>query len=84
MKRILLLSFLIVSIMLCGCSTSDGTKIINNQFVVISKDFNFDDGRLYITYDKDTRVMYYVVHCAYKYSICPIYNTDGTIKVYEE
>ena len=43
-----------------------------------------DEGILYIVYDKDTKVMYYIIINSYKCGITPIYNTDGTIKIYEE
>ena len=37
----------------------------------------------YIVYANDTGVKYMVVSSAYKFSITPLYNADGTIQVYE-
>jgi hypothetical protein len=35
-------------------------------------------------YDKDTKVMYYMIVSGYKCGLTPIYNADGSVKVYEE
>lgn len=36
-----------------------------------------------ICYDKNTGVMYYRWHEVHQYGITPIYNADGTLKIYE-
>lgn len=36
----------------------------------------------YIVYANDTGVKYIIVSSAYKFSITPLYNADGTIQVY--
>jgi hypothetical protein len=46
-------------------------------------DYNLNTGNLYITYDKNTKVMYYIASAPYKYAISPIYDTDGSIKIYK-
>ena len=85
MKRICKILLLMIAVlMLCGCN-KDETELdmINNQFVIVSKDYNFNTGNLYITYDKDTKVMYYIASAPYKYAISPIYDTNGNIKIYK-
>jgi hypothetical protein len=84
MKKLLLFLFLIASLSFCGCN-KDETELdmINNQFVIVSKDYNLNTGNLYITYDKNTKVMYYIASAPYKYAISPIYDTDGSIKIYK-
>ena len=89
-KRIIIISLLITMIfLLSSCKTTtttyeDGEKTKFYQFVVIEEKNNVDEGILYIVYDKDTKVMYYIIINSYKCGITPIYNTDGTIKIYEE
>lgn len=35
-----------------------------------------------IVYDKNTSVMYYMQQSGYLFGITPIYNSDGTVKLY--
>lgn len=44
----------------------------------------YEDDRSYIVYDKNTNVMYCIFQNYDKFGITPIYNSDGTIKLYEE
>lgn len=37
-----------------------------------------------IVYDKNTNVMYYIYDYSYQWGITPIYNSDGTVKLYEK
>lgn len=69
----------------CEVSTNTETKIYWDQFVVLES--RFDDNipsHLYIVYDRDTQVMYYITSGDYRSGITPIYKADGTIKVYPE
>jgi outer membrane biogenesis lipoprotein LolB len=54
-----------------------------NQFVTLEEQYDVNRGNLYIVYDKDTKVMYYLWNGYYKGVILPIYNADGSIRVYE-
>lgn len=89
-KRVLITSLLIIMMfLLSSCKTTttiyeNGEYTKYDQFVVIEEKNNFDEGVLYTVYDKDTKVMYYMLNSGYKFGISPIYNADGTIKVYEE
>ncbi|MEE3344426.1 MAG: hypothetical protein VZS44_10070 [Bacilli bacterium] len=89
-KRVLITSLLIIMMfLLSSCKTTttiyeNGEYTKYDQFVVIEEKNNFDEGILYTVYDKDTKVMYYIIINSYRCGITPIYNTDGTIKVYEE
>ena len=54
----------------------------NNEYfnlVVIYKDSSSTE----IAYDKNTGVMYYIKSNFYAYGITPIYNADGSLKLYE-
>lgn len=60
--------------------------IICDQFVVADSKYDLIyDSILYITYDKNTNVEYYITtdHSTIT-SICPVYNNDGTIKIYKK
>ena len=84
MKKLLLFLFITVLLSFCGCNKEETElDMINNQFVIVSKDYNINTGNLYITYDKNTKVMYYIASAPYKYAISPIYDTDGSIKIYK-
>lgn len=37
-----------------------------------------------IVYDKNTNVLYYIIYDADRLGITPIYNSDGSVKLYEE
>lgn len=42
-----------------------------------------DSSSTKIAYDKNTGVMYYIKSNFYAYGITPIYNADGSLKLYE-
>lgn len=70
-------------VLLSGCNNSgvnDNTYTIEdycNMRLVCRK----GDSRIYV--DKNTGVLYYVKLNGYRYGITPIYNADGTLKIYE-
>lgn len=57
---------------------------IYEQFIIVDSKYDFSFGYLYTVYDKDTKVMYYIVSSTHKGGISPIYDTDGTVKIYQE
>lgn len=71
---------------LTGCDKDDiepessnlGNKYID--LVTIYKDDNCDTE---VLYDKNTKVMYFVKYTGYQFGITPIYNSDGTVKLYD-
>lgn len=58
-------------------------SICGNYFTTITE---WDDATAYykIAYAKDTKVKYLIITSGYKFGITPLYNTDGTLQVYEE
>lgn len=91
-KLILVLTTaLICGIMFTGCKTRVTEDVDNalyqnafNQFVVIEERYNAKYGTLSIMYDKDTKVMYYMITSGSQCGLTPIYNTDGSVRIYEE
>ncbi len=80
------LATLMMTISLTGC----GSYILNIEKVINSPDsslvdFEVVDNNFYgtILVDKNTKVMYYWIGCD-SGGITPIYNEDGTLKLYEE
>ena len=92
MKRILnlcvlvpLMFILIIGLTACTTTTiyEDNDKKFCNQFIVVEKQQNVDEC-VYIVYDIDTKIMYYIFESGYAGGMSPIYNTDGSIKVYDD
>ena len=58
-------------------------KQLLNQFVVTRESTVDGGGKFYVTYDKDTKVMYYIGYGKYQSVMCPIYGADGKVLVYK-
>ena len=84
---------IIVALSICvgvtGCSSGkarDGNcnfTYVDNEYIHLITVCDRDDGNV-VAYDEDTKVLYL---CVYGYStmgITPIYNSDGSLKLYEE
>lgn len=87
MKKFLLIS--IITLLICsgitGCTK--GEDIESAEYDLGNKYFPlviiYKDDCSYIVYDKNTNAMYYIIYDADQLGITPIYNADGTIKLYE-
>ena len=55
------------------------------ESVVYDKNTIYKDDRqnTEVLYDKNTKVMYYIQSSGYTLGITPIYNSDGTVKLYD-
>lgn len=75
-----------LSICFCmtGCSSGDITptnnKLGNKYFDLVNI---YESGYTNVAYDKNTNVMYFIEQSGYSFGITPIYNSDGTLKLYE-
>lgn len=90
-KSALLTAFIAIGVIILGLLTmqKDTNSVIelntdkrNNEYfnlVVIYEDSSSTE----IAYDKNTGVMYYIKSNFYTYGITPIYNADGSLKLYE-
>lgn len=87
----------ILAIVLCaalcfgvtGCSADhlidgeDNFSHIDNEYMKMHKLYDENDGCI-IAYDEYTKVMYLCTYGNSSMAITPIYNSDGTVKLYEE
>lgn len=80
---------LLASVMLltgCGTTYSYDTEVYLDKFVTVETREGLVEGShvaVHTVYDCDTKVMYYIWEGYYKFGICPIYNADGSVMVYE-
>lgn len=88
MKKKIAAIVLGLSICFCttGCNKANSGeynfKNVDNGYIHLITVCDKDDGNI-IAYDENTKVLYL---CVYGYSsigITPIYNSDGTLKLYE-
>ena len=90
-KFCLVLIIILMAAVLCGCSssyeeanTNPNNYLSKGYFTVIkSWDGGMDFPAEYIVYANDTKVMYYVFRSNYAGGMTPLYNTDGTLQIYE-
>ena len=82
----------LVTLVFTGCKTKVD-KTSNSDFTIFDKftviETRAEGGQtMYIMYDNDTKVEYYYIGYTTinneRGGLCPIYNTDGTVKVYTE
>ena len=71
-----------------GCSTKGDiepkSSIIGNKYIDLVTIYRDNDNNTEVAYDKNTKVMYFFKRSAYQFGITPIYNSDGTVKLYDE
>lgn len=77
---------LIMAICLVACGNTGnyyGFNIQGTNLVCIGTSITFSTGYA-LYYDKSTKVMYMFVKHGYGAGLTPMYNADGTLKLYEE
>lgn len=91
-KLIVVLTAITLSLTGCGDSSHQKDKPNNDtlfdQFVIIEhSEYGLSSGNwhdFYTVYDKDTKVMYYFAEGYNRAMMSPIYNSDGTVMIWEE
>lgn len=69
-----------------GCTKGDiepESSCLANKYIDLVTIYKNDDYRTKVLYDKNTKVMYFVQWSNYQFGITPIYNSDGTVKLYD-
>lgn len=94
MKTKILIFMPALMILLVGCSSEQYTDehgkssdLLAGRFVVLDEckdtDISGNYYGTYITYDKDTKVMYYILDGYRRAGLCPMYDTNGDVMVYD-
>lgn len=81
----------VISLMLClgivGCGTRGDVEPesndIGNKYIDLVTVYKDTGTRTQVVYDRNTKVMYFIKSSGYKFGITPIYNSDGTVKLYD-
>ena len=90
-KYVALLLCLVCVLTACGTTYQEATgetstasdDLGNGYFTIVTKWSDIKTS-YYIAYANDTKVKYFICAGNYKYAITPLYNSDGSLQVYEE
>lgn len=69
-----------------GCARGDiepKNSYFANKYIDLVTIYKDDSCNAEVLYDKNTKVMYFVRCSGYQFGITPIYNSDGTVKLYD-
>ena len=69
-----------------GCTKGDiepESSSFANKYIDLVTIYKDDNHNTKVLYDKNTKVMYFVIWSGYQFGITPIYNSDGTVKLYD-
>lgn len=69
-----------------GCTKGDiepESSYLANKYIDLVTIYKDDNYNTEVLYDKNTKVMYFVKRSGYQFGITPIYNSDGTVKLYD-
>ena len=69
-----------------GCTKGDiepESSRLANKYIDLVTIYKDDNHNTKVLYDKNTKVMYFVKWSGYQFGITPIYNSDGTVKLYD-
>ena len=69
-----------------GCTKGDiepESSRLANKYIDLVTIYKDDNNNTKVLYDKNTKVMYFVIWSGYQFGITPIYNSDGTVKLYD-
>ena len=70
-----------------GCTKGDiepESSRLANKYIDLVTIYKDDKYGTEVLYDKNTKVMYFMLWTAERFGITPIYNSDGTVKLYDE
>ena len=69
-----------------GCTKGDidpERSDLGNKYIDLVTIYKDDNNYTEVLYDKNTKVMYFVKRSSQRFGITPIYNSDGTVKLYD-
>lgn len=69
-----------------GCTKGDiepENSALGNKYIDLVTIYKDGRHNTEVLYDKNTKVMYFLKQGGYHFGITPIYNSDGTVKLYD-
>lgn len=69
----------------CGSHIKDGNSNfsnVDNKYIKMHEIYDKNNGSV-VAYDENTKVMYLCIYGYNSMAITPIYNSDGTVKLYD-
>lgn len=78
---------LILCFGMTGCTKGDiepESSRLANKYIDLVTIYKDDKYGIEVLYDKNTKVMYFIKQGYRQFGITPIYNSDGTVKLYDE
>lgn len=88
-NKIIKRTIAIIAIAACFLLASCGGKDVpDEESAIANKYFDlheiYKDGVARVAYDKNTGVMYFMICSSERFGITPIYNADGSLKLYDD
>lgn len=77
---------LVLCLGMTGCTKGDiepENSDLGNKYIDLVTIYKDDGHNTEVLYDKNTKVMYFSKCTGYQFGITPIYNSDGTVKLYD-
>ena len=89
MKKKILVVALVLTLCfgMTGCTKGDikpESSVLGNKYIDLVTIYRDNDNDTEVAYDKNTKVMYFLKLSVHQFGITPIYNSDGTVKLYDE
>lgn len=69
-----------------GCEKGDvepESSYFANKYIDLITIYKDNGCNTEVLYDRNTKVMYFIKWSTYQFGITPIYNSDGTVKLYD-
>ena len=69
-----------------GCTKGDiepESSCFANKYIDLVTIYKGDNYSTEVLYDKNTKVMYFAKWSSHQFGITPIYNSNGTVKLYD-
>lgn len=90
MKKIFVLFIILFSMLCCSCANEERVLEVGEKnymhdypYMEIIEMRDGADTRVYLMYDKETKVEYFVEHSNYYTAITPRYDSNGKVILYE-
>ena len=84
-KKTVVMAAIAMCFLLAGCGGEKDVEDVESEFANKYFDLHeiYKKGCNRVVYDKNTGVMYFLESSGYRFGITPIYNADGSLKLYD-